>query len=359
MTSIAAVGAEPEILFQQKDELLKVCNGVTEEVADTVIRVELKPSRVAALRISGEVKTTGVTGPTGDSLLIITNVYFEKSPVFWDTVLFPDTGTHPWQHVECYVRPREPITSFELHFRLTKTIGKASFRNFRVETVEPWDENADLSVTILGDSTDMVSYIEEPYRIRRRLELLLRDRFPAKNISVYNIAESGDYLKQLLSKGRLERELATLPRCDIMIIRYGLNDLGNKTTPEEFKTLLSDACDRILKRFPTTRIMISTTIPPHAGVLDNSARVVARERGYPLVELAEFLEQEAKQGNGNWHTGPGRKVGFRTTANPADDPTGLKGNKHPNIYGSKLIAEKLYQTIEPVSCEILRQKTGR
>ena len=336
------------VLFKQTGTVHKVGKGLDVDVQDHVIKVAMNQQRPAPLRISARVKTERVTGPTGRNLLIVTNIHYDKTPVFWDTILYPQTGTHPWQYCERYVRSRLPIESLEIHFRLTDTNGQAWFKDFTVEEVPEWPQDDDCVVAMLGDSTDMVCYIEDSLKLHRHLEMLLTDRFPDSSISVRNLAESGDYLERLLASGRLERELDTLRRCDIMIIRYGLNDQGHQVPPEDFRKQLRETCDKVLKKFPDARIVLSTTIPPFAPEMSETSREVAAERAYPLVDVEKFLAEHAALGNSNWHTGPMTQVGFPSEENPRDNPTGLKANKHPNIYGSRLIAEQVYRVIEPI-----------
>lgn len=354
-TNVTLASESPRVLFQQEGIVHKTCKKLDEKTTDHVIKVEINQKKATPLRISGRVQTKGVTGPTGENLLIVSNIEYDKTPIFWDTILYPDTGTHPWQYMEKYIHARLPIKSITLYFRLTQTIGEAWFQDFLVEEVPAWDESADCVVTMLGDSTDMVSYMEDPYRTNRHLELLLRDRFPDKVISVRNLAQSGEYLKLLLESGRLERDLATLPQCDLMIIRYGLNDMGYKISPPEFKKQLEQTCDVIRKRFPNVQIVLSTTIPPHAEPLNDKARELATERKYPLIDLEAYLKREAGKGNGNWHQGNLSKVGYPAEKNPDNDPSGLKGNKHPNIYGARLIAEQYFKAIEPIVSQRLKK----
>ena len=343
-------------LFRQKDIIHKVGKGLDIAVEDHVINVDVNQKTATPLRISARIKTEKVTGPTGRNLLIVTNIHYEKTPVFWDTILYPQTGTHPWQHCERYVRPRLPIKSLEIHFRLTDTAGQAWFRDFIVEEVPEWLDDEECTVAMLGDSTDMGSYIEDHLRLHRHLEMLLRDRFPDKAVSVRNLSESGDYLKKLLESGRLERELDTLARCDLMIIRYGLNDQGHQIPPADFKKQLQQTCDTVLRRFPNTQIVLATTIPPSAPRMNEATRALAAEREYPLVDIEEFLTKQAGLGNSNWHTGLRTRVGFPMNENPKDNPTGLKGDQHPNIHGSRLIAEQEYRTIEPIVERILSKQ---
>ena len=341
------------MLFRQEGVIHKVGKGVDVPVEDHVIHVDVNQQKPSALRISARIRTENVTGPTGRNLLIVTNINYDKTPVFYDTILYPRTGTHTWQYCERYVRPRLPIKSLDIYFRLTSTKGQAWFRDFTVEEGPTWQENDELVVAMLGDSTDMGSYIEDAYKVHRHLEMLLQDRFPEHCLSVRNLSESGDYLEKLLESGRLERELDTLSRCDIVVIRYGLNDSGHRTSPADFSRQLRETCDRVLDRFPQAQVVLATTIPPSASALSEQTGSVAAERGYPLVDIANALTAHAARGDSNWHTGLRTTVGFPMSENPEDNPTGLKGDQHPNIYGTRLIAQEAYRIVEPIAARML------
>ena len=341
------------MIFEQREIIHKVGKGLHVALEDDVIEVAVDQDKATALRISAQVRTDKVSGPTGNNLLIVTNIHYEKTPMFWDTILYPRTGTHPWQYCEKYVHARLPIKSLEIHFRLTHTNGEAWFKDFKVEKVPQWQDREDVVLAMLGDSSDMGSYIEDSLRLHRHLEMLLQDSFSDKSIAVRNLAESGDSLGNLLESGRLKRELATLAKCDIMIIRYGLNDKAGDVKPEDFKGQLKQTCDEVLARFPDVLIVLATTIPPGATQMDEVTRELAGERNYPLVDVAAFLTEQADLGNSNWHRGPGTQVGLPRSDNPPDNPTGLKGDIHPNIHGSRLIAEEEYRVIAPIINSIL------
>src|SRR5262249_52987457 len=158
---------------------------------------------------------------------------YDAGPIFWDTFLYPDTGTTPWRTLSCDVRARGVLRVVELHVRLHQR-GRLLMRNLRVEAINPWGDDADVTVAVFGDSTDMTCYLPTEHRLIRRLELLLRDRFPDHRVDVHCFAEGGEFLQRLIETGRLERELRTLSRCDVAMIRYGLNDIGKKIEPAQF-----------------------------------------------------------------------------------------------------------------------------
>jgi lysophospholipase L1-like esterase len=315
---------------------------------DVIRRLPIPGPANVPLRISAEVRTEGVPGTPGMESVIFFNLEYASGPVFWDMFLYPDTGTTPWRTLSCDCRARGDLRTAELHIRFHAK-GRLSIRNLRVEALEPWADDADAVVAVFGDSTDMTCYLPTEHRLTRRLELLLRDRFGSSRIDVHGLAEGGETLKRIVESGRLDRELQSLPRCDIAMIRYGLNDRNMNVPPETFTPLLNDACDRILRRFPKARIVLSTTLPaPGSEVFSRQTEAVARERKLPLIDLASFMRDLSKAGNWDWHNDPNHKIGRPRRANPPDNIDGLKGDLHPNAYGSQLIAECYFKHLEPL-----------
>lgn len=337
-------------------EKIEAVNGKTaEKRADILRRFPIAGSVNAPLRISAEVRTEGVTGTPGIDCSIFFNLEYDDGPIFWDTFLYPDTGTMPWRTLSCEVRARGVLRAVELHVRLQRK-GKLSVRHLRVETIEPWGDDADVTVALFGDSTDMTSYLPTEHRLARRLELLLRDRFADHRVDVHCFAEGGETIQRLVEDGHLEQELRALTRCDVAMLRYGLNDRG-KSDPPLFGRQLHTACDMILGRFPKAKIVLSTTIPPHAAAYDEQTLAVARERGLPVIRVDELMRQRSAAGDWDWHDGPRSRIGRRRTQSPPDDPTGLKGDLHPNAYGSQMIAELYFENIEQIVAEVLGRRT--
>lgn len=334
-------------------ELVELVNAKADEKrADQVRRFPIDGSVNAPLRISAEVRTESVTGPPGIKCSIFFNLEYDDGPIFWDTFLYPDTGSTPWRTLSCEVRARGALRTIELHVRLQRK-GKLSMRNLRVETIEPWGDDADVTVAIFGDSTDMTSYLPTEHRLARRLELLLRDRFSDHRVDVHCFAEGGETVQRLVEDGHLEQELRALSRCDVAMIRYGLNDFGRKIDPAAFGRHLHTACDMILKRFPSAKIVLCTTIPPNAAAYDEQTLAVARARSLPVIRVDELMLQRSAAGDWDWHDGLRSRIGRRRAQNLPDNPTGLKGNLHPNAYGSQMIAEHYFERLEPMVAEIL------
>jgi len=335
------------ILYQQQETIYLKCARADKNAPDYVEHATPNQEKATAIRISGYVRPKGVTGPRDHSFVVVTNLTYERTPIFWDTILYPQVGATPWQYMEKYIRPRLPIRKIDVFYRL-QTKGEAWFRDFKIEEVPAWKEDADIVVAMLGASTTMMAYIPDYHTVWYRLEELLRDRFPDHHIRIRSLAQSGEYLKTLLETGRLERELNTLERCDFMYIRYGYNDAGKRIKPADFKQQLFETCDRVLKKFPDCQIVLGTPTARIPLAFADMTREVARERNYPLVDIGGMFMREVKRGNGNWHRAYKNYVGYRTEELPPWNPTGLGGDRHQNAYGGQLMAEAKFKVIAPL-----------
>jgi len=344
----SAAAEEWRALYRQQEELvhLKVTDA-DQKATDHVEHAEPNQEKATAVRISGYVRAKGVTGVRSGNFLIVANLTYETTPVFWYTIVYPQVGTTPWQYVEKHVRSRLPIKEIDISFRL-RAKGEAWFRDFKVVEIPSWEEKPDVLVGILGDSISVMAYVPDEHTYWYRLEELLRDRFPENRVQVRCIAESGEHSKRLLESGRLERELATLPRGDFMVINYGHNDAGKRIPIPDFQNQMKQICDRVLEKFPECEILLATQVPRIREPYEKAVREMAAERKYPLVDLNAFLKREASRGNYNWHRGRKSLIGLRAERNPPDDPTGLKGNKHPNVYGGQLMAEETFRVLAPL-----------
>jgi lysophospholipase L1-like esterase len=324
---------------------------------DEIRRFEIAPGATGPLRISAEVCTEGVTGPPGGACMVFFNIEYAQGPVFWDTFLYPDPGSTPWRLLSCEVRSRGEVRAVEMHIRFHAR-GRLLLRNLQIEAIEPWIDDAECVVAIFGDSTDMTNYLPTPLRLGTRLEELLRDRFADRRVDVHCLAEGGEYLRRLLESGRLERELQALPRCDIAMIRYGLNDRSQKVAPEDFKRQLHAACATIRERFPAARIVLSTTIPPHSADYDAQTMAVAEELNLPLIRLDDYIRRRSAAGESDWHDQPGSRIGHHREANPPGNADGLSGDTHPNALGAQMIAEFYFDQLEPIVAAILMMAAG-
>lgn len=312
--------------------------------SDHIQRFDIAPTSAAPIQISAEVSTTGVPGTPGDRCMIFFNLEYAAGPIYWDTFLYPDAGSVPWRTLSTEVRPRGELKAIEMHIRMPAP-GRLRVRRVTAQEIEPWPDDADFVLAVVGDSTDMTCYLPPPLRLTSHLELLLRDRFHDRRIDVRNLAEGGDYIKRVVECGRLEREMNVLPRCDLVTLRFGLNDASQKIEPTDFGRQLHQACDIVLRRWPDAQIVLSTTIPPMGDPYAAPTIAVATERRLPLLRLDEHMRACSAAGDSDWHRGMGHTIGRRRTVNPPDNPTGLSGDLHPNAYGARMIAEFYYENL--------------
>lgn len=322
---------------------------------DLIHRFDIEQDWTGPIRISAELCSEGIAGVPGRSSFVFFNIEYESGPVFWDTFLYPDTGTTPWQSMSTHSFARGKVKTVELHMRMPAK-GKLRLRNLRIEGVEPWAADADVSIAVFGDSTDQTTYIPQDLRLTHRLELLLRDRFCDNLIDVHCLAEGGEFLKRLIDSGRLARELDAIRSCDIATIRFGLNDVPQNISDEDFAKQLHFTCNMIAEKYPKARIVLATTIPPKGDGYSLVTAAVAKARGLDLIELNSFLREKSAAGEADWHNKPGSFIGRSGVANPAD-PTGLKGDLHPNALGSQMIAECYYDYLEPIVADVIKSKS--
>ncbi len=337
------------------DETVELVNEKADgKRADWIKRLEVKTPADVPVRITAEIKCEGVTGVQGLGSAVFFNVEYAQGPIFWDTFLYPETGTNPWRTYSIDVRRRGPVTCAEMHVRHHHK-GKISIRNVKVEALEAAKDDADVTVLVFGDSTDMVCYLPHEHRLTKRLELLLRDRFSDHRIDVHGLAEGGETLPRVIETGRFERELKVFPKVEVVMIRYGLNDESRKVEPKEFGRLLHVARDIVKKVHPHAEVVLSTTIPCKSQAYDAEAIKAGEEMGLTVMRLDEMMIQRSAAGDWDWHHQPLSHVGKRCVKTPADNPTGLVGDKHPNTYGAQMIAEFYYGHLEPKVAKRLGQ----
>lgn len=324
---------------------------------DLRFEAAVSPPAAAAVRIRAEVSARRLLGVPGGNAMILTHLHYADSPLFWDTIMNPPGGSYPWRTLDCAIHARLPITKVEVIVRFHGQ-GDLSLRNVRVDAIPQWDDDPDAVVAVIGDSTDMAAYLPREWAVACQLENLLRDRFHDRYVHVRNFAEGGDYLQRVLSSGRLERELKALPRCDVAVIRYGLNDRGQQVTPAAFGEQLQQAGRLVQAIHPAAAVCVATTIPDFGDIYIPAAREIAAANGWQLLDLASHIRRLSASGLWNWHNGPGRHVGYVTTGNPPDNPTGLEGDKHPNALGCRLIAEFLYHHVEPLLAAAMKTAPG-
>lgn len=346
-------------MWVSSEECMQLENAVTDPTQkDGVMRFEIPEGQAGPLRLSAEVCTEGVPGLPGADCMIFFNIEYAQGPIFWDAFLYPDTGSTPWRLLSCEVRDRGAVRAVELHIRF-RVRGSLMLRNLKVETIPPWVDDAECVVAIFGDSTDMTNYLPTPLRLGTRLESLLRDRFADRRIDVHCLAEGGEFLQRLVESGRLERELRVLPRCDVALIRFGLNDESKGIDPENFRQQLYTACATIWQPFPDAKVVLATTIPPKATAYNTQTCAVATDLNLPLIRLDDYIRQRTIAGEHDWHDQPGSRIGRSRGANASVHEDGLSGDIHPNAWGAQMIAECYFEQLEAIVAERLAQQQQR
>jgi lysophospholipase L1-like esterase len=336
------------------DETVELVNEQADSKrVDFIKRLEVAVPADVPVRISAEIKCEGVTGVQGLGSAVFFNLEYSQGPIFWDTFLYPETGTTAWRTVSIDVRKRGPLAVAEMHIRHHHK-GKLSVRNVTVEALEPWKDDSEVTVLVFGDSTDMVCYLPHEHRLTKRLEMLLRDRFDAHRIDVHGLAEGGETLLRVIDTGRFERELRVFPSVEIVMIRYGLNDINKGVDPKTFGELLYKARDIVAKVHPKAKIVLSTTIPMKTEAYDAEAIKAGAAMGLLVQRLDEMVTQRSAAGDSDWHHQTLGHVGRRRTKNPEGNPTGLLGDLHPNAYGAQMIAEFYFENLEPVVAEMVK-----
>ncbi len=343
-------------ILTRLDETVELVNEKADaKRADFIKRLDVAEPADVAVRISAEVRCEGVTGVQGLGSAVFFNVEYTQGPIFWDTFLYPETGTTAWRTLSIDVRRRGAVKAVEMHIR-HHLKGKISVRNVRVEALEMPVDDADVTVLVFGDSTDMVCYLPHELRLTRRLEMLLRDRFDDRRIDVHGLAEGGETLPRVIETGRFERELRVFPKVEIVMIRYGLNDESRKVEPAEFGRLLHVAREIVKKVHPAAQVILSTTIPCKSQAYDAEAIKAGAEMGLLVQRLDEMMIARSAGGDWDWHHQALGNVGRRRTKTPEGNPTGLLGDKHPNAYGAQMIAEFYFENLEGMVERILEVK---
>ena len=139
-----------------------------------------------------------------------------------------------------------------------------------------------LQILLLGDSTTIGSVCRITDPKGPHLEDVIRSLLAAeKDVpppNVINQGCDGEFIHGLVSEGRYEREIASLPGIDYVLIRYGLNDLGKREDfdvnfPKDFSELIG----RLRKDFPQATILPMTIIPYIAPEVDAQINMLVRK----------------------------------------------------------------------------------
>ena len=218
-------------------------------------------------------------------------------------------------------------------------------------------------VALLGDCTVSCTYFPPANRPEHHLAVRLRRACPGQRIAVHNLARDGESAGEFVDSGRMAVVLADLPRLDVALVRYGINDRKRDGVTACIVNLRR-LCEALRARYPAVRPVIETGIwvdyPAHyqwdrnarLGPLYEAMRQFARAAGYPVVDI--FARMAAETRRGNWD------LRVRGLPNPqqtivddafdaffGDDPAFFT-NIHPNSRGLGLIAAWEVEVLQPL-----------
>src|SRR5262249_31489633 len=117
---------------------------------------------------------------------------------------------------------------------------------------------------------------------------------------VINQGRDGEYIHSLL-QGRYARAIATLPRVDFVLIRYGLNDRGRR---QDFATNFPNDYRELIRRLKEDHagceIILETVIPTSTAdsnkAINDLVREVATAEKLPLLDTHARVAAELKHG---------------------------------------------------------------
>ena len=234
-----------------------------------------------------------------------------------------------------------------------------------------------LQILLLGDSTTIGSVCRITDPAGPHLEDVIRSLLAAEKdlppTNVINQGRDGEFIHGLVSEGRYEREIASLPGIDYVLIRYGLNDLGKREDfdvnfPKDFSELIG----RLRKDFPQATILPMTIIPYIAPEVDAQinmlVRKVADEEKLTLFDVYTRYQAELAHGANmlnyrryaldkipepqrEWlkpfvHGGAVIVMDNRLDAHFRDLP-GWFGDRHPNLAGYHVIGDETAKFLAP------------
>jgi lysophospholipase L1-like esterase len=157
---------------------------------------------------------------------------------------------------------------------------------------------------LLGDSTVIGSICRREAPTADQLEDVIRKLLASETdlppVEVMNQGRDGEYIQGLLSS-RYDKEIAHLPRVDIVLIRYGLNDRGRRQDfavnfPKDYRELIR----RLEEDHPGCQIVLETVIPYFGAQADKQindlVRGVASAANRPLLDTHARYAAELMRG---------------------------------------------------------------
>jgi lysophospholipase L1-like esterase len=117
---------------------------------------------------------------------------------------------------------------------------------------------------------------------------------------VINQGRDGEYVHGLL-QGRYEKDIAKLPRVDIVLVRYGLNDRARRQDfATNFPNDLKELVRRLRKDHAGCQVVLETVIPTSGKDgnrdINDLIRGVAKDEKLPLLDTHARFAAELKNG---------------------------------------------------------------
>lgn len=163
---------------------------------------------------------------------------------------------------------------------------------------------AKIRILLLGDSTVIGSVCRRELPKADHLEDVIRKLLAAETdlppTEVLNQGRDGEFIQGLLA-GRYEKEIAKLPKVDVVLIRYGLNDVGRRegfasNFPHDYRALIQ----RLKEDHVGCQIVLETVIPYFGEDKDKQindlVREVAAVEKLPLLDTHARYAAELKHG---------------------------------------------------------------
>jgi lysophospholipase L1-like esterase len=147
-------------------------------------------------------------------------------------------------------------------------------------------------ILLLGDSTVIGSICRRQAPKADHLEDIIRKLLVAEGdlppAEVLNQGRDGEYVHGVL-QGRYDKDIAKLPRIDLVLIRYGLNDRGRrKDFATNFPGDLKELIHRLQKDHAGCQVVLEKVIPTSSPdgnkAINDLIRQVAKEEKLPLLD---------------------------------------------------------------------------
>jgi acyl-CoA thioesterase-1 len=220
--------------------------------------VVVKDVGAVPMRFSAQSRARGIPPWDGPDCqyTIYTQLFMADGSEFTYTYLDFNPGTHGWERVECFVRPRLPIWKIQVNYFFEHKRGTVEYRDFRIEEAGPRPK-PDRRVVVLGDSNCITSYLAPADRVDAMLAARLAKAYPSLRVDVENAGHNGDTVKRFLDAKRYERDLLTLDRIDVLFVRFGLNDRGAYGV-DVFAKCHRELIRRLRRDFPKAKVILET-----------------------------------------------------------------------------------------------------